>query len=129
MATQTITFGVGNPPRVTVPTTGLTSPTQTLPATVLGAELDLNDAVGDWANPANAGFSFTFGIEYSPDGGTTWKTLVAADTIIGGTFKGNLPRVAVSSDGLTEAYGQLCRLFATTGKQIRIGATLIITTS
>jgi hypothetical protein len=91
-----INFNSGNP--FSVGPAGIRSAAVVLPPTVTSVTLAVLDPNGDWVNPANAGASFTFGVEASADGGATWHTLVAGTDAVGHLAKGNaLPTVALSA--------------------------------
>ena len=131
MTTTTIQFNNGNP--FSVGPSGVASASHILPATVTTLELDLLDPLGDWVNPANAGGNFQYGVQYSPDSGTTW--LVALDNAGGQPIgsvnpkNGDLPKLVVSSPtALSHLYGIPCRAFAMSSTTIRIAAQAIVTT-
>lgn len=131
MATTTIQFNP-NPAGAA----GIQSAAHLLPATVSALELDLQDPNGDWVNPANAGGTFIFGMEYSADGvqhwdngtttwdgsstwdigGTTWDVAISngGGQPIGSMSKdGSLPKVIVGGgESLSHLYGSPCRGFA-----------------
>lgn len=127
----TVPFNNGNP--ITVGPATIHSPAAVLPATVSSVSINFTDPLGDWANPANAGGTFIFGVEYSTDGGATWVTL-AGNGIgqpVGSWFRGQvgqMPRAGISSEALQPAYGMPVRVFASSTNQIRVGASATITT-
>lgn len=130
MATTTIQFNNGNP--FNVGPGGVHSQAQTLPSTVNQVDLNLLDPNGDWVNPANSGNNFVFGIEYSPDGGTTWLNLISNGTgeAVGSLDKqGGMPQLTIArSNGISEAFGMQCRAFAScTPGTISIAATAVVT--
>lgn len=118
-------------PSVVVGPATIHSTNRTLPASVDVIVLQLSDPVGDWVNPANAGGVFRYGMEYSEDGGNTWKGL-AGNGIgqpVGSLNKdGSLPNVRIDwGTGLVEARNNPCRLYAScTPATITIGATVTV---
>jgi hypothetical protein len=130
VATTTIQFNNGNP--FSVGPSGVHSASRPLPATVSQATIQLLDPNGDWVDPANAGGTFTYGIEYSPDGGTTWNTLISNGTgqPVGSlTRQGALPSLTITrTTGITEAFGMPCRAFAQCDHTITIVAQAVVST-
>lgn len=116
---------------VVVGPTVVHSPNRTLPASVDSIVLQLSDPAGDWRNPAKAGGNFQYGMEYSEDGGTTWKVL-AGNGIgqpVGSLNKdGSLPNINVEwGAGLIEARNNPCRLFASCSPSaITVGVTVTV---
>lgn len=130
MPTTVIAFNNGNP--FAVGPAMVRSSQRILPSTINDVWLNLLDPNGDWVNPANAGGNFVYGIEYSPDGGFTWLTLVGngGGQPVGSLNKdGSLPSVHIGRDtGIAEAYGKPCRAFAScTPQTITIGASASVT--
>lgn len=131
MATSTIQFNNGNP--FSVGPAGVHSAARTLPSTVTVVQVQLLDPNGDWVNPANSGNTFFYGVQYSPDGGTTWLTLISNGTgqPVGSLRRdGGLPNLTISSaQGLDQFFGMQCRAFAQcTPGTISIAAEAIVTT-
>lgn len=114
MSTTTIQFNNGAP--FNVGSTEVHSASHVLPATVTALEVDLLDPNGNWVNAANAGGNFIYGIQYSPDGGTTWQIAVSngnGQPIGSLDRQGGLPKVIVAgSTSLSHLYGNQCRAFA-----------------
>jgi hypothetical protein len=124
----TIQFNNGNP--FAVGPGGVHSAQRTLPARVGTVTLQILDPLGDWVNPANAGGTFVYGIEYTTDGGQTWQTLAGngSGQAVGTLFKGHLPMVGIVGDALDVANNQPCRAFAfCTPQTITIAATATVT--
>ncbi len=130
MATSTIQFNNGNP--FSVGAAGVHSAARTLPATVTSVAINLLDPNGDWINAANAGGTFVYGIEYSPDGGTTWHILLSngnGQPVGSLTRNGLLPSLTISRDtGIAEAFGMPCRAFAQCDHTISIAAQAVVFT-
>lgn len=122
----TIQFNNGNP--FPVGLNGVHSASRDLPNRVASVTVQILDPVGDWVDPANAGGTFIFGVEYSVDGGDTWQVLVSNGTgqPVGSMFKGNLPMVGLVGGDLTVAHGQPCRAFASSTNTITIAAEAVI---
>lgn len=116
---------------VVVGPTVVRSPNRTLPASVDSMVLQLSDPAGDWRNPAKAGGNFIYGVEYSEDGGNTWKVLGSngIGQPVGSLNKdGSLPHVDIDwGTGLQEARNNPCRLFAScTPATITVGVTVTV---
>jgi hypothetical protein len=130
MATTTIQFNNGNP--FSVGSVEVHSASHVLPATVTALQVNVLDPNGDWVNPANAGGTFVYGVQYSTDGGTTWQIAISngnGDPVGLLDHHGNLPSVFVSSaTGLDQFFGMPVRAFASCDHIITIGASATVTT-
>jgi hypothetical protein len=123
----TIQFNNGNP--FSVDAAGVHSANRTLPNGVSSVTVQILDPLGEWVDPANAGGTFIFGVEFSLDGGTNWQVLSSNGTgqAVGSLFKGHLPMVGLVGDDLAVAHGMPCRAFASSTNTITIAAQAIIT--
>ena len=146
MALQSTTFhlpaGTGSTGTALIDTGGVVSPGRSVGGKIIEIDVQLT-STGDWANKAGTG-QFSWGIEYSSDGGTSWRWAVHApgdgadpeSLLIGATDRsGGMPMLGIGGGNFKALVGSQVRLRATTAPRssspgssptVRVGADVTV---